>query len=129
MKKGFSLLELIFAIVVIGIIASFAIPKYLDTRDSALVSTLKRDIATTTTSIQSYHLQNGSISKISDAVTLNTTNWTIEDLKITYKDDTTDCAVLEVKESKLNLTVTPIAGDICKKLDEAGIKTTSYDLF
>jgi general secretion pathway protein G len=129
MKKGFSLLELIFAIVVIGIIASFAIPKYLDTRDSALVSTLKRDISTATTSIQSYHLQNGSISKISDAVTLNTTNWTIEDLKITYKDDTTDCAVLEVKESKLNLSITADAGDICKKLDESGIKTTSYDLF
>jgi general secretion pathway protein G len=129
MKKGFSLLELIFAIVVIGIIASFAIPKYLDTRDSALVSTLKRDISTATTSIQSYHLQNGSISKISDAVTLNTTNWTIEDLKITYKDNTTDCAIIEVKESKLNLTVSADAGDICKKLDEAGIKTTSYDLF
>ncbi|WP_193311110.1 type II secretion system protein [Poseidonibacter ostreae] len=129
MKKGFSLLELIFAIVVIGIIASFAIPKYLDTRDSALVSTLKRDISTAITSIQSYHLQNGSISKISDAVTLNTTNWTIEDLKITYKDNTTDCAIIEVKESKLNLTVSADAGDICKKLDEAGIKTTSYDLF
>ncbi|KAB7884552.1 prepilin-type N-terminal cleavage/methylation domain-containing protein [Poseidonibacter ostreae] len=129
MKKGFSLLELIFAIVVIGIIASFAIPKYLDTRDSALVSTLKRDISTAITSIQSYHLQNGSISKISDAVTLNTTNWTIEDLKITYQDNTTDCAIIEVKESKLNLTVSADAGDICKKLDEAGIKTTSYDLF
>lgn len=130
MKKGFSLLELIFAIVVIGIIASFAIPKYLDTRDSALVSTLKRDISTATTSIQSYHLQNGSITKISDAVTLNPINWTIEDLKITFQDGTTDCVVLEVKEGKLNLTVTPTAGDICKKLDEKeGIKSTIYDLF
>jgi len=129
MKKAFSLLELIFAIVVIGIIASFAIPKYLDTRDSALVSTLKRDIATTSTSIQSYHLVEGKIDKISDAVTLNPTNWTIEDLKITYKDGDTDCVVIEVKEEKLNLTVTPTSGDICKKLDESGIKTTTYDLY
>ena len=128
MKKGFSLLELIFAIVVIGIIASFAIPKYLDTKDSALVSTLKRDIVTATTSIQSYHLVNGSISKISDAVTLNPTNWTIEDLKITYKN-IADCVDLVVSDGKLNLTVTVDSGDVCKKLDDEGIKTTTYDLY
>ncbi|MEZ4693279.1 MAG: type II secretion system protein [Aliarcobacter sp.] len=33
MKNGFFLLELIFAIVILGIIASFAVPKYLDTKD------------------------------------------------------------------------------------------------
>ena len=73
LKKGFSLLELIFSIVIIGIIASFAIPKYLDTRDSAVVSTIKRDISSATTSIQSYHLINGKVDKISDAITLNPT--------------------------------------------------------
>lgn len=68
MKKAFSLLELIFAIVVIGIIASFAIPKYIDTRDSALASTIKRDLITVITSVQSYYLINNKIEKISDAV-------------------------------------------------------------
>lgn len=133
MKKGFSLLELIFAIVVIGIIASFAIPKYLDTRDSALVSTIKRDIASTTTSIQSYHLVNGKIEKISDAITLNPSHWTISDLKIIYKEDTKDCVTLEVKENTgtntLELTVDSTAGNICKELDTEGIKTTTFDLF
>lgn len=133
MKKGFSLLELIFAIVVIGIIASFAIPKYLDTRDSALISTIKRDIAAATTSIQSYHLVNGKIDKISDAITLNPTHWTIADLKIIYKEDTKDCVTLEVKENTgtntLNLTVDSTAGSICKKLDDEGIKTNTFDLF
>jgi general secretion pathway protein G len=133
MKKGFSLLELIFAIVVIGIIASFAIPKYLDTRDSAVVSTIKRDIATATTSIQSYHLVKGEITKISDAITLNPSHWTIEALKITYKEDTKDCVILEVKDTSgvksLNLTVTPTAGSICTKLDTEGIKTNTLDLF
>ncbi len=75
MKKAFSLLELIFAIVVIGIIASFAIPKYMNTRDSALASTIQRDIVTASTSIQSYYLVNRNINKISDAVTLNKVNW------------------------------------------------------
>lgn len=133
MKKGFSLLELIFAIVVIGIIASFAIPKYLDTRDSALASTIKRDIASATTSIQSYHLVNGKIDKISDAITLNPTHWTIEDLKITYKEDTKDCVTLEVKDTSgtksLDLTVDSSAGNICSSLDTDGIKSNSLDLF
>jgi len=134
MKKGFSLLELIFAIVVIGIIASFAIPKYLDTRDSAMASTIKRDIASTTTSIQSYHLVNGTIDKISDAITLNENNWTITDSKITYKDNEKDCVTLEVKDDSgtksLELTVDATAtSGICKILTDDGVKTTSYELF
>lgn len=133
MKKGFSLLELIFAIVVIGIIASFAIPKYLDTRDSAVVSTIKRDVSSATTSIQSYHLVNGKIEKISDAITLNPSNWTIEDLKVTFKDKTKDCIILEVKGTDgvnvLNLTVDKEAGALCSKLVDEGVVTNSYELF
>lgn len=63
MKPAFSLLELIFAIVVLGIIVSVAVPKFLDTRDSALVSTIKRDVNTVINSIQSYYLH---ISEYSD---------------------------------------------------------------
>lgn len=133
MKKGFSLLELIFAIVVIGIIASFAIPKYLDTRDSALISTIKRDISTATTSIQSYHLVNGSLEKISDAINLNTSNWTIEDLKITFKEKDNDCVTLEVKgENGVNslvLTVDKDAGSLCEKLVDEGVTSNTYKLF
>ena len=34
MKSAFSLLELIFAIVILGIVASFAVPKYMDYADA-----------------------------------------------------------------------------------------------
>jgi general secretion pathway protein G len=73
MKSAFSLLELIFAIVILGIVASFAIPKFLDTKDTALVSTLKRDVNTAINSIQSYYLLNQKIDNISDAMTINNT--------------------------------------------------------
>jgi len=134
MKKGFSLLELIFAIVVIGIIGSFAIPKYLDTRNTAIASTIKRDITSVTTSIQSYYLLNKKISKISDAITLNETYWTIEDLKITYQDNEKDCVTLEIKDNSgsksLNLTVdSSTTNNICKILTDDGIKSTTYELF
>ncbi len=81
MKNAFSLLELIFSIVILSIIASFAVPKYLNTKDYALASTIKRDVISLTTSLQSYYLLNRKIDKISDAITLNSTNWEISDKK------------------------------------------------
>ncbi len=129
MKKGFSLLELIFAIVVIGIIASFAIPKYLDTRDEAVASTIQRDLAVATTSIQTYYLTNRSISDISEAVQFNKKNWALDNnkLKIT-STNANDCASLEVKDSKIEITITKDADDICDKLNKLGIESTTINL-
>ena len=115
MKNAFSLLELIFAIVILGIVASFAVPKYLDTKDSALVSTIKRDVSTAVSSIQSYYLLNQKIEKIDDAINLNETNWTKTDTKITDKNS---CLSLEIKTS-----------DICVKIRDAQLVTTSYPLY
>lgn len=133
MKNGFSLLELIFAIVVIGIVASFAVPKFLDTRDSALVSTIKRDISAVTTSIQSYHVLHQKIDNITDAIIINNSSWEVESQKMTFKDSGNDCVVIEIKTEdsvkKLNITVSKDAGNICTKLDTEGIKTISYDLY
>jgi len=136
LKKGFSLLELIFAIVVIGIIASFAIPKYLDTKDSAMASTIKRDITSTTASIQSYYLVNGKIDKISDAITLNEAHWTVTDSKVTYQNNEKDCVTLEVKANDgdnkkiLELIVDSTAtSGICEILTADGIKSTTYNLY
>jgi len=64
MKSAFSLLELIFMIVILGIIVAFAVPRFMDTKDSALVSTLKRDINTAINSIQSYYLLNQKMTKL-----------------------------------------------------------------
>ena len=131
MKNGFSLLELIFAIVVLAIIASFAVPKYIDTKDSALVSTIKRDLNTAVSSIQSYYLLNKKIDKISDAITINDSNWTVTDTKITDKNS---CLSFEVKTTSgtksLELVVDSTKTTaICKKIQDAGIVTASYELY
>lgn len=80
-KKAFSLIELIFVIAVIGIISSIAIPKFLDSRSSAIVTSIKKDISTITTSVQSHYMLNNGISKITDSVNINSSIWTIEDKK------------------------------------------------
>lgn len=130
MKKGFSLLELIFAIVIIGVIASFAVPKFLDTKDSAVVSTLKRDISSIISSIQTYHLQVGKIDNISDAITLNSQNWTTDETNSKKISDFKSCVTIEVKSDEISLTLDESNTDnVCAKLKEdEGIETQSYQL-
>ena len=113
-------------------LASFAIPKYLNTKSKAEVSTIKRDIATISTSIQVYYLSNQSINKITDAVNVNTTYWEISDKKVIYKDGTDECLSLEIKTDDgtyLQQTITASAGTTCTELVNSGISTQRYDLF
>ncbi|KLE03665.1 type II secretion system protein [Aliarcobacter butzleri] len=132
MKPAFSLLELIFAIVVLGIIVSVAVPKFLDTRDSALVSTIKRDVNTVINSIQSYYLLNQKIEKLTDAMEISDSNWKVEDLKLTDKNS---CLTIEVKTSSNQTKNIELVVDstkettICKKLRDAGLVSKSVELY
>ena len=134
MKKShaFTLLEMIFAIVVISVLASFAIPKFFNTTKEKKVSTLQRDITTVITSVQSYYLINMKIDKISDAVNLNSKSWEINDKSIIYKDNSKVCVKIEIsnssKKDQIKLTVVEGAGNVCKKLHESGVTSTTYDL-
>ena len=43
-RQGFTLIELLIVVVIIGILASIAIPKFSATREKAFISTLKSDL-------------------------------------------------------------------------------------
>lgn len=131
MKSAFSLLELIFAIVILGIIVAFAVPKFMDTKDSALVSTIKRDVNTAINSIQSYYLLNNKIDKITEAMNITSTNWNIEDLKISDKNG---CLSLEVNKTKTPITIdlkvdTTKTSSVCAKIRDGGLVTKSYEVY
>ena len=130
--KAFTLLEMIFAIVVISVIASIAIPKFMTSRDDAVVSTIKQDISTVTTSVQSYFIINGKIDKISDAVNLNSAVWNISDSNIIFNDQDNECIKMEITtldtDVELNLTLNEDAGTVCEKLSSSGIISTTYKL-
>jgi general secretion pathway protein G len=58
MKKAFTTLELVFVIVVLGILASIALPKLWVTRDDAVVVKVRSDVSTIRSSISTKYGKN-----------------------------------------------------------------------
>jgi len=55
MKKAFTLMELIFVVAIIGLLAAVAVPRFLSTQVSASKANLKSTIASVQTSIDNLH--------------------------------------------------------------------------
>ena len=68
MKKGFTMIELIFVIVILGILAAVAIPKLAATRDDAEIAKTATNIQTLVADLGSYYTSQGEFASGTDAV-------------------------------------------------------------
>ena len=64
MKKGFTMIELIFVIVILGILASVAIPRLAATRTDAEIATTVANLRTILSDAASYYAVNGEFGAV-----------------------------------------------------------------
>ena len=64
MKKGFTMIELIFVIVILGILASVAIPRLAATRTDAEISATVANLRTLLNDVASYYAVNGEFGTV-----------------------------------------------------------------
>lgn len=128
-NKAFSLIELIFTILIIAIITSVAAPNLFSFTSKATITTVTQDIKTIISSVQNYYAMKGEINKITDAVKINTKNWDINDTIVTYNENGSECVKIFLSSSNtLDITITPSSGTICQEIANSGIITETIDL-
>ncbi len=129
MKKAFTMIELIFIIVIIGILASVALPRLSATRDDAKASILAKAIQSVKSEISSAILANNRVpTTTSEMIKISNTlrdlsNFVLVNNKVIDIVDTDDnssvCKKITIDDSNISnikLTITDGVGDtaICK---------------
>ncbi len=93
MKKGFTMIELIFVIVILGVLASVAIPRLAATRDDAEVAKAATNLTTAVSDLTAYYTAKGKFSQSSDFTKF--TNALTKEGNLNVKGNTT-CVTVKV---------------------------------
>ncbi|MBT0877832.1 prepilin-type N-terminal cleavage/methylation domain-containing protein [Campylobacter sp. 2018MI01] len=127
MKKGFTMIELIFVIVILGILAAVAIPKLNATRDDAEQAKLATNITTAMGDFASYYTAKGSFYTTGTTkVAMNALTNVPLDSSGKLQVKTKDCLTFAVEDgTKIKITPAAVASmdPVCKKvLAQDGIR-------
>lgn len=123
-REAFTMIELIFVIVILGILAAVAIPKISATRDDANVARSLSEMGISLADFSSFYTASGSFGKVSDMTRVIFDDMT-KDLKsggsigfLTAKAGGTESCASFVFTSDGNITISSASasGTVCKNL-------------
>ena len=135
MRKGFTMIELIFVIVILGVLASVAIPRLAATRDDAEVAKAATNLTTAVSDITAYYTAKGTFETGAQSDFSKITNALSKDGKLKVKGDKICVAVTLPTNAitgnqntsdtvKLELDFQTTNDPVCKQLAKLpGIKT------
>jgi prepilin-type N-terminal cleavage/methylation domain-containing protein len=63
-RKGFTLIELLIVVVIIGILAAIAIPKFANTKEKAVLASMKSDLRNLVTAEEGYFSDNNNYTAV-----------------------------------------------------------------
>lgn len=133
--KAFTMIELIFVIVILGILAVVAIPKLAATRTDAIVTKKLQNLAVFITDVSAYYTARGEfgvisqMSKVSDFSNADlsqdpsTTATTTINFQTPLTIGNENCVQLQFQDGNLTLSqVSNPSGNVCQEL----VKTSMY---
>jgi type IV pilus assembly protein PilA len=70
-RKGFTLIELLIVVVIIGILAAIAIPKFANTKQKAILASMKTDLKNLVTAQEAFYSDNNDYAGAAGAAQVN----------------------------------------------------------
>ncbi|MGH7657682.1 MAG: type II secretion system protein, partial [Gemmatimonadales bacterium] len=70
-RKGFTLIELLIVVVIIGILAAIAIPKFSNTKEKAVLASMKSDLRNFVTAQEAFFSDNNDYAGLIGATQVN----------------------------------------------------------
>ena len=121
-RKGFTLIELLIVVVIIGILAAIAIPKFANTKEKAVVASMKSDLRNMVTAQEAFFSDNQDYAGgtyVGDGTVYLQLNGLAGKGTLAFTPSSNNTVVLAYKDAAgwaataTNPAVTSVASDVC----------------